>query len=180
MNHKIDHLDTLHIRKVTDDDLQALREFSQSTFIQSFGPVNKAHNMDAYIKVAFSEQQLKKEVDHPSSEFFFAELQNQIVGYLKLNVHEAQTELMGKNAMEIERIYVASAHQGQGIGKQLINFAKEKGRANSMQILWLGVWEHNDKALLFYHRQGFEVFDKHIFTFGDEEQQDLLLKFRIP
>ena len=169
----------MNIRVVCPNDLQILQEISRSTFIQSFGPVNKVHNMDAYTKVAFSKEKLRKELVHPSSQFFFAELKNEIAGYLKLNRDDAQTEPMGEFSMEIERIYVRSNHQGLGLGKQLIEFAKTKGFEANMKMLWLGVWEENHRALQFYRNSGFEDFDTHLFTFGDEEQQDLLLRFSL-
>lgn len=133
--------------------------------------------MDEYVTSAFSKTKMKEELDHPCSQFYFAQINDDVVGYLKLNCEDAQTEPMGKDAMEIERIYVRLANQGMGIGQRLIDFAKEKGREASMNRIWLGVWEENHRALQFYHRNGFEAFSSHIFTFGDEEQRDLLLEF---
>ncbi|MNF16430.1 Protease synthase and sporulation negative regulatory protein PAI 1 [compost metagenome] len=42
--------------------------------------------------------------------------------------------------------------------------------------IWLGVWEENKRALRFYEKNGFTVFDKHIFRLGNDEQTDLMMK----
>jgi ribosomal protein S18 acetylase RimI-like enzyme len=42
--------------------------------------------------------------------------------------------------------------------------------------LWFGVWEKNPKAMLFYKRNGFVEFDKHIFKLGDDMQTDIMMK----
>ena len=42
--------------------------------------------------------------------------------------------------------------------------------------LWLGVWEHNTKALAFYQRFGFYRIGSHSFFVGQDEQTDFLLR----
>ena len=49
---------------------------------------------------------------------------------------------------------------------------------NAMYI-WLGVWEKNTKAIRFYKKNGFIEFDKHIFNLGNDEQTDIMMKFRL-
>ncbi|MEY3918157.1 MAG: Protease synthase and sporulation negative regulatory protein 1, partial [Bacteroidota bacterium] len=46
--------------------------------------------------------------------------------------------------------------------------------------IWLGVWEHNPRAIRFYEKQGFVKFDQHIFQLGDDEQTDILMKLSLP
>jgi ribosomal protein S18 acetylase RimI-like enzyme len=43
-------------------------------------------------------------------------------------------------------------------------------------MIWLGVWEHNEHAISFYKKFGFEQFGDHIFMLGNDAQTDLLLK----
>ena len=42
--------------------------------------------------------------------------------------------------------------------------------------LWLGVWEHNTKALAFYQRFDFYRIGSHSFFVGQDEQTDFLLR----
>jgi ribosomal protein S18 acetylase RimI-like enzyme len=50
------------------------------------------------------------------------------------------------------------------------------GRRNGYDVFWLGVWEHNTRALAFYRKWGFEVFGSHIFQLGEAQDTDLLMR----
>ena len=78
--------------------------------------------------------------------------------------------------MEIERIYVSSSYYGEGVGQLLFEKALQIARDNAKNCIWLGVWEHNPRAIRFYEKNGFTPFDQHIFKLGDEEQTDILMK----
>jgi len=93
-----------------------------------------------------------------------------------LNYADAQTEFKDTNALEVERIYVSGEHHGKRIGKQLMDFALDIAHNKHFEYVWLGVWEHNEKAMGFYQRYGFEVFSSHPFLLGDDLQTDLLMK----
>jgi GNAT superfamily N-acetyltransferase len=106
-------------------------------------------------------------------------LDKEIVGYLKLNFNHAQKEsvLEGK-AFEIERFYILKLHQGKGLGSQLFKKAIEIGKDKGYKLLWLGVWEHNTKALEFYTKKGLTAFDSHLFQLGQDAQTDILMQLK--
>lgn len=161
---------------VTGKDLHSLQELSRSTFLATFAPDNNDRDMALYLEEHLSEQRLAAELDTEGSEFYFAMDGGNPAGYLKINTGRAQTELKGDESLEIERIYVAEAYQGSGIGQQLMAFALAVAKAKTKSFVWLGVWEHNAKAIRFYRKQGFEVFDRHIFHLGNDEQTDVMMK----
>jgi ribosomal protein S18 acetylase RimI-like enzyme len=98
------------------------------------------------------------------------------VGYLKINIGDAQTEKKDLNAFEIERIYVDSAFLGKKIGQLLFQKAIDLAKQKKVAYVWLGVWEENHRALAFYNKNGFIPFDKHIFKLGNDEQTDIMMK----
>jgi diamine N-acetyltransferase len=106
----------------------------------------------------------------------FALIDHQVIGYLKLNYGQAQTELKDSKALEIERIYVLQTYQGKNVGQLLYTKAIEIAKQASVDYVWLGVWEENHRALRFYQKNGFVPFDKHVFKLGDDEQTDILMK----
>jgi ribosomal protein S18 acetylase RimI-like enzyme len=110
------------------------------------------------------------------SEFYFAKKEDKIVGYLKLNFGDSQTESIDENGMEIERIYVLKAFHRQGIGQYMFDKAVDMARQKQLKFLWLGVWEENYKALNFYKKNGLVEFDKHNFILGNDVQTDVLMK----
>jgi len=164
------------IQRVQLSEADTLLAFSRKTFYEFFDHLNEPANMEAYSSVAFTPQRMLAELSNPNSEFYFAIFGNEVVGYLKLNFNDAQTEFQDANAMEVERIYVSGEHHGKRIGKQLMDFALDMARNKHFEYVWLGVWEHNSKAMAFYQRYGFEVFNSHPFLLGDDLQTDLLMK----
>jgi GNAT superfamily N-acetyltransferase len=81
--------------------------------------------MKTYLEESFSMIKLKAELEDNNSEFYFAELNNNIIGYLKLNWGKSQTEIQDGNTLEIERIYVLKHFYGKNIGQLLFQKAKD-------------------------------------------------------
>ena len=169
----------MKIRKINIDDLEALRNLSIQTFMETFEEVNTEEDMQKYLDENLSIEKLKTELENVNSEFYFAENNDEILGYLKLNFKDAQTEKVEENHFEIERIYVLKAFLGQKIGQILFDKAIEIGREKNLEYVWLGVWKENHRAIRFYGKNGFEIFGKHDFVLGEDVQTDLLMKMKI-
>ena len=161
--------------KVNPGDLNVLVDLSRRTFYEAFHHLNTPSNMEAYMNKAFNEERLLSELQNENSEFYFAKLNGQIAGYIKINRNDAQSEFKDPDSMEIERIYVDAAFQGNGVGAKMIDRAKELAIQNGCKYLWLGVWENNPGAIRFYERNGFKAFSSHEFVMGDEVQIDKLM-----
>jgi len=157
-------------------DIDLLQNISQQTFIEAFSEANTAANMAKYMAEKFSKETLLAELSNQGSEFYFAQLDNRIIGYLKINSEQAQTELPHEHALEIERIYVLQEFQGKKVGQLLYEKALDIARLKNVGFIWLGVWEENLRAISFYQKNGFVAFDKHIFKLGDDEQTDIMMK----
>jgi ribosomal protein S18 acetylase RimI-like enzyme len=164
------------IRKVEIAEVEALLVYSKKTFYDFFAHLNDPVHMEAYASVAFTFQSMLDQLSNPDSEFYFALYEDNIVGYIKLNFNDAQTEFRDKNALEIERIYVSGEHHGKRNGKQLLNFALNIARHKQFAYVWLGVGEHNYKAIGFYEHNGFKLCGSHEFLLGGDLQTDLLMK----
>ncbi|GAM12165.1 GNAT family N-acetyltransferase [Mesobacillus selenatarsenatis] len=170
---------TIRITKCTLDDLLTLQEISYVTFDETFKEQNSPENMKAYLDKAFNLKQLKEELSNASSEFFFVYFNNKLAGYLKLNINEAQSEDMGSEALEVERIYIKSDFQKHGLGRYMLNKAVEIAKFHTKTKIWLGVWEKNENAIAFYKRMGFVEVGSHSFYMGDEEQIDIIMALDI-
>jgi diamine N-acetyltransferase len=166
---------TTYFKKCIIDDLDKLQEISTETFKETFKSQNSLNNLNTYMKRAFNTEQLEKELLNKCSDFLFVYSRNEIAGYLKINTDEAQSEPMGNNSLEIERIYILDKFQKQGLGKFLINKASEIATRGNKHKIWLGVWEKNTNAIAFYKKNGFVQTSSHSFYMGDEEQVDLIM-----
>ncbi|ALC89168.1 GNAT family acetyltransferase [Bacillus sp. FJAT-18017] len=166
---------TIHIRQCTLEDARILQEISYETFNDTFAHQNSPENMNAYLERAFNITQLEKELATDSSDFFFVYFNKEIAGYLKVNTNDAQSEQMGNDSLEIERIYVRNNFQKHGLGKHLLNKAVDIAVERNKKKIWLGVWEKNENAIAFYNKMGFVQTGAHSFYMGDEEQIDFIM-----
>jgi ribosomal protein S18 acetylase RimI-like enzyme len=167
---------TIEITKVNAGQLELLQQIARISFFETFAAVNSEENMQKYLQESFALDKLAAELADPATSFYFACIDGQVVGYLKVNVGPAQTELQDDKALEIERIYVLSAFHGQAVGQRLYEEAMWLAKELGIRYVWLGVWEENSRAIRFYAKNGFVAFDKHIFRLGDDEQTDILMK----
>lgn len=167
------------LQKITIADVAKLRKLSIETFDDTFGPFNKKKYLDEYYRSAYNEKQLTAEINNPGTDFEFLFHDNQLAGYLKLNVNAAQSEPEGPTTLEIERIYIRKGFKRQGLGSKLMNYAIGQAQQQNKTTIWLGVWEHNYPAQKFYTKQGFKQFSSHTFKLGEDLQTDLLMKKKI-
>jgi diamine N-acetyltransferase len=166
---------TINIKRCTFEDLHKLQEISYETFNETFKHQNSEENMNNYLEKAFNLKQLEKELSNASSKFFFVYINDEIAGYLKINSDDAQSEKMGKESLEIERIYIRNKFQKHGLGKLLLNKAMEVAMEGNKKKIWLGVWEKNETAIAFYKKMEFVQTGAHSFYMGDEKQTDFLM-----
>lgn len=169
-------MDNIRITAVSIDNYKTLQLIGQETFYETFASDNSEEDMQKYLSESFSDAKVKEELSNRESLFFIAWEDNDPIGYLKVNLGNAQTELQDPLALEIERIYVKATHHGKRIGQLLYDRAIEIAQQTNKNSIWLGVWEKNPKAIRFYEKNGFVAFDKHIFKMGADEQTDIMMR----
>ena len=169
----------LVIRKISIDHLYQLQKIGKTTFTETFTAHNTKEDLDKYLEESFSNEKLSSELNNPYSSFYFAEIEDNVVGYLKINFGASQTELKDNEALEIERIYVLQAYHGKKLGQALYEKAISIAKEMKVNYVWLGVWEENNKAIQFYKKNGFVQFDTHIFKLGNDEQTDIMMKISL-
>ncbi|KRM71809.1 GNAT family N-acetyltransferase [Lacticaseibacillus brantae] len=167
---------TTEIKPLTDQDVPRLQTISRQTFSEAFGAGTPAADLAKFLDEAYSQEQLTQELHTAGSSFYFIYQDRKLAGYLKLNVGAAQSEPMGDDTLEIERIYILPEFKRQGLGKSLFEFAVQQAKAAGKQAIWLGVWEHNLPAQKFYAKLGFSQFSEHVFPVGNDPQRDLLMR----
>ncbi len=172
-------MDEIEIKKIGVPDIEQLQVIGRQTFFETFADGNTEENMQKYLEEGFTVDKLTSELTNPNSEFYFALFDNKVIGYLKINFGQAQTELKDKKALEIERIYVLKEFHGKKVGQILYDTAFKIAKQTGANYLWLGVWEENPRAINFYKKNGFVEFDKHIFKLGNDEQTDIMMKLQL-
>ena len=166
----------LTFRQCIPDDINTLCNFSHKTYNETFAHMNTPSNMKTYLEQSFNISKLWGELSNSNSSFYFLYANGELAGYLKLNEAPSQTDINDMQSLEIERIYVAKEFQGEGLGNVLMNKAIDIANTRKKLYVWLGVWEKNDRAILFYKKNGFYEVGTHSFFMGEEKQTDFVMR----
>ncbi len=162
----------LTIRLATNHDAALIADMSRQTFYETFAAQNKKENIDKFMSESFARETLIKEVGSPGNIFLLAYDGDQPAGYVRMreNIDDPP------GTVEIARIYATASMIGKRVGAALIQRCIEVAVEMGKKEIWLGVWEHNLRAIDFYSRWGFEKFGTHVFMLGDDPQTDWLMK----
>ena len=155
-------------------DIDLLYEIGSKTFVETYSHQNTQENLKKYLEEKLNKKQILDEIQTPKTTFLLVKLENEIIGYAKMRVN--LVENLDEKSLEIERIYISKMYHGLKYGSDLMQKCIDVALENNYQSLWLGVWEHNPKAIEFYQKWGFEIFGTHIFQLGDDAQTDFLMK----
>jgi len=168
--------EVITIRTASINDARLLADLGAITFHDTFVSFNTDKDMELYLKKNFSAEQLELELKEEGTIFIIAEHNGEAVGYAKLRVQEEPEGLNESNQIEIERIYSRKEYFGKAVGRTLMEACLNIGKARGHKVAWLGVWEHNPRAISFYEKWGFQKFGTHAFVLGTDLQTDILMK----
>lgn len=168
--------DEITIRNCTKKDAEKILALAIRTFRDTFDESNTPENMMLYITGQLTLPKIKEALEEKGSVFFLAEKAGQAVGYARVRQSPLPEGFSEENAIEIERLYVDKKFIGKRVGYLLMNSCLRHATRNGFKTVWLGVWEHNTRALAFYEKWGFQKFGHHTFMLGNDAQTDLLMK----
>ena len=163
------------IRRVILEDAETLSQLGADTFYNTFKGTCTDKDMDEFLFDYYDIEQVKKELSDPNDYFYFAEVEGKAVGYLRIKEDYTAFEKMKQwKALELKRLYISADFHGKGIAQALTNFAFDFAKENNYEVIWLGVWEHNERAKKYYQKMGFEdTGHTHDFPIGNTPQTDL-------
>jgi ribosomal protein S18 acetylase RimI-like enzyme len=171
-------MDEIIIRRATGKDALIIAQLSRETFCESFSQFNTKSDIDKFLSVQFSIEKLVAQVTQSGNIFLLAYVNDTLAGYVFLK-DGSHKELNTANAIEIARFYARTAFIGKGIGKALMLAAIALSKELQKDILWLGTWKYNQRAVRFYASFGFEKFGEQDFILGDDIQRDWVMKLEL-
>lgn len=163
------------IRKAGAADASLIAAISRETFYDTFAVYNTKADMDKFMAEQFSSELLMQQVIEPGNIFYIAFENNNPAGYVFLkDGSDAATGAV--HPVEISRLYARASFIGKGVGRALMQAAIQHASTHHNDVIWLGVWEKNQRAIDFYTAFGFSKFAEHDFILGDDVQRDWLMK----
>lgn len=167
----------IKLRRIVPADAGVLSVIAQQSFFDTFTGTCTETDMQGFLEEYFNEARLASEISDENNFYFFAEANGVPVGYLQFMEDYSGFPLMKKwKALELKRIYVLTTFHGKGIAQQLMEFIFNYAKEQCYEVIWLGVWEHNNRAQQFYKKYGFlPSGHTHDFPIGSTPQRDMWL-----
>lgn len=164
------------IRRGTIEDAELLAHLAARTFTETFAADNTPENMRAYLESSFNVEKQATELSDPNSVIKIAELDGLAVGYSMLSAGTTLPDVTGEKPIELVRLYVTKESIGSGVGAALMKDCLREAALRGYDTIWLGVWEHNQRAREFYRKWNFVEVGTHIFQLGDDAQTDFVMQ----
>lgn len=147
----------IHIKRATPEHAQLISDLSTITFIETYRGSCPDEDLMGFIDKYFNEEAINEELHDPEDLYYIAYADDFPAGYMRLKEQYDEYPLSKKmKAIQLKRIYVLKEFQSQKIGAALMSFALQMAAEKDYELLWLGVWEGNEKAKQFYEKWGFE------------------------
>jgi ribosomal protein S18 acetylase RimI-like enzyme len=159
------------IRAATPADAAVLTAISLKTFVDTFAPHNTALDMESYTSVAFGEEKQRREIETEGVVTLLGEENGDAIAYAQIR----HTPGAPHGDVEIARFYVDQSHHGRGMAQMLMDAVETHAREFGGSRLWLGVWEHNLRAIAFYRKRGFTQCGAQPFLLGTDLQTDWVM-----
>jgi diamine N-acetyltransferase len=165
----------LRIRRAVPADAHLLAELAELTFRDTFGAMNAPQDMNLHCEVNYGEAIQAQEISSPDTVTLLSETHEQLIGYAQLRWSPPPGCVTGRSPGEIQRLYVVNEWHGRGVAQELMHASLHAMAARDSDVVWLGVWERNPRALSFYRKVGFVAVGDHVFALGASQQRDIIV-----
>jgi ribosomal protein S18 acetylase RimI-like enzyme len=163
---------TTRIDRAGVEDAARLSTLAAATFVDTFGADNDPADMAAYVAGAFGTARQRDELRDPANTVFVARRGDELLGYAMLRAGPVPPCVGDPDAVEIARLYAATAAIGSGVGAALMERCLAECASRGRRTVWLGVWERNARAIAFYRRWQFVDVGTQRFQLGSDRQTD--------
>lgn len=169
---------TITIRYAEVADAELLANFGRETFHDAFISYSQMpkNDLNRYLDEAFTPENLSAQLIDENSIFLLAEIENEMVGYAKLETNTSTKGVKAKNPIKLKRLYCKQSFVGFGIGAVLMKRCLAEAAKRHHDTIWLTVWEHNLHAQSFYDRWNFEPCGSFDFAFGQTVLSDVVMQ----
>lgn len=163
------------LRKAERADAARLSKLAEQTFRDTFGAANTSEDMALHCRLHYGEAIQAGEIARPDMVTLLSEEEGQWLGFAQLRWGDAPGCVVAAAPGEIQRLYVDRDWQGKGVAQALMRACLGEMQARGSDVVWLGVWEHNPRAIAFYRKFGFVEVGDHVFPVGSDPQRDIVM-----
>jgi ribosomal protein S18 acetylase RimI-like enzyme len=164
------------IRRAVPTDAAALVAIGRATFAETFGHLYPPEDLAAFLAEAHSPRRARADLADPAKAVWVVEADGAVVGYAVAGPCKLPHPEVTAACGELERIYLAGAHQGGGLGVRLLAEALAWLQKDGPRRLWIGVWSENLGAQRLYARHGFAKVGTYAFAVGQTRDHEFILR----
>jgi GNAT superfamily N-acetyltransferase len=140
------------VRPARPDEADALAQLATVTLRAAFERDIPAVHLEPYLAHSFTPASAVVELSDPDVRLLVAEHAGELAGYAKLQLGASPDEVAATRPIELVRMYLRPAWYGRGAGKALMIRSLDEARSLARDVLWLKVWDRNERARRFYAR----------------------------
>ena len=151
-------MESIEVKKIDSTSAQFLSSLAKRIYVPHYAHLWLPGGMDWYInEFAYPVLKIKSEIENENSLHYIAYINNEPVGYLKINIDAAIEGGDKKEGIEVERIYIDSTAVNKGLGTYLMNFATDIAKFYQKKYIFLKAMDSAQLALQFYKKLGYEI-----------------------
>ncbi len=153
------------IREANLTDHKDIAEVGRKSFKWAFEELFPSDVLVRYLDNTYTEDKITKSLLNKENSYFVAESNRSLVGFLKLKYSCSHNLSSFENQLQLQKIYILPDQANSGLGSKLMKFSEKKIAKISPVLVWLQVYEGNDRAKSFYRRFGYTPIgkDEHLF-----------------
>lgn len=163
----------VQIKRASVNEAELISDLSVVTFIQTYRGTCPDGDLNDFMDKYFNEDLIRTELEDENDFYFIAFADGFPAGYMRLKEEYDEFPLSEKcKAIHLKRIYVLKEYQSKKVGAALMSFALQFSADKNFELLWLGVWEGNEKAVSFYKKWDFKNIKPYTFHVGNTIHTD--------
>jgi len=164
------------IRRATPDDAETLSALAARTFVETFGHLYPAEDLQAFLSDAYAVEKQRVILSHPDYAVWLLEQGGRAIGHAAAGPCGLPHPDVAPGEGELKRLYLLPEHQNGGWGGRLFATALDWLLRDGPRTLWIGVWSENLGAQRFYARHGFVKAGEYEFPVGRVRDREFILR----
>lgn len=164
------------IRRATPDDATTLSQLATRTFVETFGHLYPAEDLQAFLADAYAVEKQRTILAHPDYAVWLLERDGEAIGHAAAGPCGLPHPDVAPGDGELKRLYLLKSQQNGGMGGKLFATALDWLLREGPRTLWIGVWSENMGAQRFYARHGFVKAGEYEFPVGRVRDREFILR----
>ncbi len=163
------------IRKAEVADALALAQLQERTFRDTFEHSCTPEDMALHCAAHYGEVLQRRDTLDPNIDVLVCDGGGRLAGYAQVRRGYVPDCVVAERPVEIQRFYILKDFHGQGLAHDLMTASLAICEGHGADQVWLGVWEHNPRAIAFYAKWDFAEVGSHVFPLGTDPQRDIVM-----